>query len=464
MPLIRETSRVLVVDDERNIRRTLRMIIEGEDFTVEEAASAEEALDLLGRGTDAFHAILMDVKLPGMDGITALQKIQSSDRPVPVIMISGHATIRDAVEAVRRGAYDFLEKPLDRDRVIISLKHCLEKTALERQVRDLTGAEMVGAGPVIHTVRDDMAKVGPTSGRVFITGESGTGKELVARGIHMLSDRAAGPFIKVNCAAIPSELIESELFGYEKGAFSGAVQRKKGMVELADKGTLFLDEVGDMGAAAQAKVLRVLQTGEFSRLGSETVLTVDVRVIAATNKDIAAEIASGRFREDLYYRLSVVPIIVPPLRERPEDIPALVGHFNAFFCAQYGYRPKSVSPEALEVLVRYPWPGNVRELKNLIERLVIMTGPQRNEIDTEDIPDDIFRAPPPKPDLQKPGASEPPAAGGRSLRAMKDEVEREVIMKALDEADWNVSKAAAALGIERTNLHKKMKAHGIQRK
>ena len=234
------------------------------------------------------------------------------------------------------------------------------------------------------------------------------------------------------------------------------------MIELADRGTLFLDEIGDMGAAAQAKVLRVLQTGEFSRLGGEAVLTVDVRVIAATNKDIAAEIAAGRFREDLYYRISVVPIHVPPLRERPDDIPVLAGHFNVRYCTQYGYRPKTVTPEALDVLVHYPWPGNIRELKNLIERLVIMTGPLKAEIDTDDIPDDFFRAPPPKPDASKSDAPHP--AGGKSLREMKDQIERDVIIKALEEADGNVSKAAAALGIERTNLHKKMKAHGIQRR
>ncbi|MBI5528865.1 MAG: sigma-54-dependent Fis family transcriptional regulator [Deltaproteobacteria bacterium] len=461
MPILNDTVRVLVVDDERNIRRTLRMIIEGEDCAVDEAESAEEALLLLERSRGVHHVVLMDVKLPGMDGLSALQRITASENPAPVIMISGHATIRDAVEAVKIGAYDFLEKPLDRDRVIISLRHCIEKTLLERQVRNLTDTEMVGAGPAMQRLREEMAKVGPTSGRVFITGESGTGKELVARGIHLRSARAQLPFIKVNCAAIPSDLIESELFGYEKGAFSGAAGRKKGMVELADKGTIFLDEVGDMGPAAQAKVLRVLQTGELSRLGSEAVLSVDVRVLAATNKDILAEIASNRFREDLYYRLNVVPINVPPLRDRAEDIPALTAHFIAYFCAQNGVRQKTISSEALEVLMRYPWPGNVRELKNLIERLVIMTGPQKTEIETDDIPDEIFRAPPPQPAQSATPAG---SARARGLREMKDEVERDMILKAIEESDWNVSKAAAALGIERTNLHKKMKAHGIQRK
>ncbi|MFA6032948.1 MAG: sigma-54 dependent transcriptional regulator, partial [Myxococcota bacterium] len=308
MSLIQESCRVLVVDDERNIRRTLRMILEGEDFVVEEAASAEEGLEIIGKGQ--INAVLMDVKLPGMDGITALKNAMGIPSAPPVIMISGHATIKDAVEAVKIGAYDFLEKPLDRDRVIISIKRCLERAALERQVRDLTGASdmMVGDGAAMRRLKEDIHKVAPTGGRVFITGESGTGKELVARGIHVFSARAKGPFIKVNCAAIPSELIESELFGYEKGAFSGATQRKKGMVELADKGTLFLDEIGDMGPAAQAKVLRVLQTGELSRLGSEDIIKVDVRIVAATNKDIMAEIAAGRFRDDLYYRLNVVPL------------------------------------------------------------------------------------------------------------------------------------------------------------
>jgi transcriptional regulator with GAF, ATPase, and Fis domain len=317
----------------------------------------------------------------------------------------------------------------------------------------------------MRRLMDDIAKVAPTNGRVLITGESGTGKELVARSLHALSTRSESPFVMLNCAAIPSELIESELFGYEKGAFTGAAQRKKGLVELANNGTLFLDEVGDMGPAAQAKVLRVLQTGEFSRLGSEEVNTADVRVISATNKDISAEISSGRFRDDLYYRLNVIPILVPPLRDRAEDVPRLVSRFIADSCDQAGLRPKGVSPDALDALCQYQWPGNVRELKNLIERLVIMTGPQKMLIELQDIPENVLkgaqthRSQPPVQHISEP----PKTDGGRSLKEIRGGVERDAILKVLEENDWNVSKAATALGIERTNLHKKMKTHGIQR-
>jgi DNA-binding NtrC family response regulator len=467
-----DLKRVLVVDDERNIRRTLRIILEGEGYRVDEAASAEEGLRSIDSGQ--YGAVMLDVKLPGMDGLAALAKIMERPAPLPVIMISGHGTIKDAVEAVKRGAYDFLEKPLDRDRIIISVKNCLEKTGLEKRVRDLASStdEIVGSGPSMQKLLEDINKVAPTNGRVFITGDSGTGKELVARRIHVLSARADEPFIRVNCAAIPSELIESELFGYEKGAFSGAGQRKKGLVELADGGTLFLDEIGDMNAAAQAKVLRVLQTGELSRLGSEEVKNVDVRVLAATNKDILAEIAAGRFREDLYYRLNVVPIHVPPLRERPEIIPDLVEHFLVRYSTESGDRRKSITPEAMAFLVKYPWPGNIRELLNLVERLIIMTGQGNEIIDTSDLPEYLLagiqaqaqKPQSPAPALAAAEAAEAAGESPRNLKELKNVVERDRIVTALEQNEWNVSKTAAALGIERTNLHKRMKVLGVIRK
>ena len=467
-----DLKRVLIVDDERNIRRTLRIILEGEGYKVEEAPSAEDGLKVLESG--AFSAILLDVKLPGMDGLAALARIMERPTPTPVVMISGHGTIKDAVEAVKCGAYDFLEKPLDRDRVIISIKNCLDKSGLEKRFRELAAStdELIGSGPSMQKLLDDINKVAPTNGRVFITGDSGTGKELVARRIHALSARAKNPFIRVNCAAIPSELIESELFGYEKGAFSGAVQRKKGLVELAHGGTLFLDEIGDMNASAQAKVLRVLQTGELSRLGSEEVRTVDVRVLAATNKDIMAEISAGRFREDLYYRLNVVPIHVPPLRERPEIIRDLVEYFLVQYSTESGDRRKSLTNDAMAFLIKYPWPGNVRELLNLVERLIIMTGQGKEVIDTSDLPAYIMAG---GPALSQGHKSQPPvqAVGGfdaasqdapKNLRELKSVVERDRIVSTLEANDWNVSKTASVLGIERTNLHKRMKVLGISRK
>lgn len=458
MPAEDSINRVLIVDDERNIRRMLRMILEGQGYSVDEAANAEDGLAKIEGGT--YHAVLMDVRLPGIDGISALKKINAFSSPPPVVMISGHASIKDAVDAVRMGAFDFLEKPLDRERIVNAVKHCIEVVIHTRKSYEKMETEMVGKSRGMQKIMDEITKVAPSGGRVFITGESGTGKELVARCIHALSNRASGPFVKLNCAAIPSELIESELFGYEKGAFTGAQQRKKGMIELAHDGTLFLDEVGDMGPATQAKVLRVLQTGEYARLGSEEVNIADVRVVSATNKDIVTEIANGRFREDLFYRLNVVPVHVPPLRERTEDIPELTLRFLVEACAQMGVRTKSIVPEAIEVLQGYSWPGNIRELKNLVERLVIMTGPQKMQVEKYDLPDYILH--PSQPDADK-KTKVIQSETGKSLKEAKGEVEKEMIIKSLEENDWNVSKTATALGIERTNLHKKMKQHNIQR-
>lgn len=453
-----EDYTVLVVDDEKNIRRTLRMVLEGEGYGVEDAPSAERALELLPEIDP--DLVLMDVRLTGQSGIWALERIMSGafgDPPVPVIMISGHATFADAVQATRLGAYDFFEKPIDRQRVLVSVRNALERAALRRELGRLRsslddGLEMVGTSEVMKTLYAQIAKVAPTKGRVLISGESGTGKELVARALHRHSQVAAGPFVKVNCAAIPPELIESELFGHEKGAFTGAVSRKRGLFELASGGSIFLDEIGDMSLSAQAKVLRTLQSGEVIRVGGERQIQVDVRVIAATNQVLDELVSEGRFREDLYFRLNVVPLRSPPLRERAEDIPLLVEHFVDHFCRENGFRTKPVATETVALLQGYRWPGNVRELKNLCERLVILSGPT---ITAEDLPPEIRQ--PAEPSLS------PAAYAHMSLRDFKDEMERTFILHRLKENGWNISRTASALGIERTNLHKKLKAYDMKR-
>ena len=446
--------KVLIVDDEKNIRRTLRMVLSGKDYTVSDCGSAEEAVRLMQ--AEPVDVVLLDIKLPGMDGIELLSRIRKDWPMTDVIMISGHGTIQDAVGATRLGAYDFLEKPLDADRVDLAVSICIEKLILFRQVKDLKSRmdeqyEMVGGSPAMQQLLGEIRKVAPTSGRVLITGESGTGKELVARAVHRLSKRTEEPFVKVNCAAIPSELIESELFGYEKGAFTGATGKKKGQFELANNGTLFLDEVGDMSLTAQAKVLRVLQTGELSHVGGERTFKVDVRVIAATNKELKASVAEGSFRDDLYYRLNVIPIHCVPLRDRLEDIPVLVGKFVAEFCKENNFKTKEVQPEVLQVLRRYNWPGNVRELKNVAERMVIMSG---DAISEGDVPESVCGGA---------GAVDTRRFDGMSLKDVRDDVEREYIRTKLAEYGWNITRTAQALGIERTNLHKKIKQLGIKR-
>ena len=446
--------KVLIVDDEKNIRRTLRMVLSSKEYSVGDCASAEEAIRLMQE--EPVDVVLLDIKLPGMDGIELLSRIRKDWPMTEVIMISGHGTIQDAVGATRLGAYDFLEKPLDADRVDLAVANCIEKLSLFRQVKDLKSHideqyEMVGGSQAMQHLLEEISKVAPTSGRVLITGESGTGKELVARAIHRLSKRAEGPFVKVNCAAIPSELIESELFGYEKGAFTGATGKKKGQFELANDGSLFLDEVGDMSLTAQAKVLRVLQTGELSHVGGERTFKVDVRVIAATNKELKASVAEGSFRDDLYYRLNVIPIHCVPLRERLEDIPVLVGKFVAEFCKENNFKTKEVQPEVLNVLRRYDWPGNVRELKNVTERMVIMSG---DTIAEADVPESVCGTQ---------GVVDTRHYDGMSLKDVRDEVEREYIRSKLAEYGWNITRTAQALGIERTNLHKKIKQLGIKR-
>jgi DNA-binding NtrC family response regulator len=494
---------VLVVDDEKNIRRTLQMVLQGAGYETREAASGEEALALVDAG--GVDVVVLDVRLPGITGLETLERLRKAPagERLPVLMISGHASVAEAVAAVRAGATDFFEKPLDRDRVLVSVRNALRTRELEREVERLRRSgrgrdEMLGGSAAMAKLRAEIEKVAPTRGRVLVTGESGTGKELVARAIHRLSPRAAQPFVKVNCAAIPGELIESELFGYERGAFTGAQTRKKGLFEAADRGTLFLDEVGDMSLSAQAKVLRALQSGEITRLGSETTLSVDVRVVAATDRDLEAAVARGEFREDLYFRLAVVPLRTPPLRERREDIPLLARVFLSEFCAENGLGDKQLTDEAVDALCARPWPGNVRELRNVIERLAILGG---DPITLEDLPE-----PSRGPDSSHPeapaeaigGESDAPdddsgvetlasagvAAGGGSglaapevllsgvavgargaptLREFRDRCEREYIVRTLAATDWNISRAALILGVERTNLHKKLRAFGVRR-
>ncbi len=471
-------STILVVDDEKNIRRTLQMVLGGAGFDTLEAGSAEEGLSLLD--TREVDLIILDLKLPNMNGLEALSIIRNKPEiaRLPVIVISGHASVAEAVEAVQMGATDFFEKPLDRDRVLISVNNALQTSKLQREVERLRADsqeryEMIGSGPIMRRLFSELEKVAPTKGRVLITGESGTGKELIARAIHMLSPRKDAPFVKVNCAAIPSELIESELFGYEKGAFTGAQSRKKGLFEQANGGTLFLDEIGDMSLDAQAKVLRALQSGEITRVGSEQTVMVDVRVLAATNRDLETAVSEGRFREDLYFRLNVVPVRSPSLRERREDVPALAMSFARAFAKENGVRDKAFDPEVLDALSERSWPGNVRELRNVVERMVILSG---DRVTLEDLPPEgrIREAsnvdsvpPPPRASGSVPPEAQPPPpseAGERlTLREFRDKAEADYITATLKAYDWNISRASVVLGVERTNLHKKMRALNIRR-
>ncbi len=460
---------ILVVDDEKNIRRTLRMVLEGEGFEVLEAGSAEEAFPIIDES--APDLVVLDVRLPGMSGVDALERIRKDRSPdaLPIVVISGHASLSEAVQAVQRGANDFLEKPLDRDRMLVSLKNALAMRKLARELEALKRDagrryEMIGESPAMKRLYSEIEKVAPTRGRVLITGESGTGKELIARAIHKLSPRANAAFVKVNCAAIPAELIESELFGHERGAFTGAQGRKRGLFEVAHMGTLFLDEIGDMSLAAQAKVLRALQNGEITRVGGDATVAVDVRVVAATNKDLEVAVGKGEFREDLYFRLNVVPIKSPSLRDRLEDVPQLASAFLEEFCAENGMRTKPYEAEVMDALVEHHWPGNVRELRNVVERMAILSG---DAITLEDLPDFPERL---LPSEIAHDASTPSPAGTtetgeprETLRVFRDRKEREYIKETLDRCDWNISRAATLLGVERTNLHKKMRSLGLKR-
>ncbi|MEO0323134.1 MAG: sigma-54 dependent transcriptional regulator [Myxococcota bacterium] len=469
------SATVLVVDDEKNIRRTLRMVLEGAGFAVLEAASAEDGLASLVK--EDVDLVLLDIKLPGISGVEALHRIRgdAATARLPVLMISGHASVAEAVEAVQAGATDFFEKPLDRDRVLVSVRNALEMWTLHREVERLRARadrrhQMIGqSGPMLQLFAQ-LEKVAPTPATVLVTGESGTGKELVARALHRLSTRARRSFVKVNCAAIPAELIESELFGYERGAFTGASQRRKGMFEQASGGTLFLDEIGDMSASAQAKVLRAIQEGEISRVGSERSIEVDVRLVAATNKDLEAEVAAGRFREDLYFRLAVVPITSPPLRARREDVPLLATTFLGAFAQDNGLKEKPIDGEVLVALQQRTWPGNVRELKNVVERMAILSG---DRITLADLPPEDRLAsvrarqssvPPPMRAGAAPELPRRAPEGKRlTLREYREHAERQYILETLHESGWNISRAAVKLGVERTNLHKKMRGYGIKR-
>jgi DNA-binding NtrC family response regulator len=446
-------STILVIDDEPNILTTVRRSLELEGYAVEVAASGAAGLaKVVERDIDL---VLLDVMMPGETGLDVLPKLRAAKPETMVVMMSGNATIETAVQATKGGAFDFIEKPLSGDKLLITVQNTLAYARLRYENQRLRGRAqtdfaMIGKGAAMRGIFDKVAKTAPTTGRVLITGENGTGKELVARAIHEHSKRADGPFVKLNCAAIPSELIESELFGHEKGAFTGATQQRRGKFELADGGTLFLDEVGDMNPNAQAKVLRVLQENELERVGGTETIKVDVRVVAATNKDLHAEIAAGRFREDLYYRLAVVPIELPPLRARREDIPTLVEHFLEQVCADNDRRKKKVASGAMTLLMQHDWPGNVRELKNVVERLAILTGDA--EVITEaDVGDALPRVKAVKAEF----------ARGTPFKDLVAAAEREIIVGALEANDHHVSNTARELQLERSHLYKKMRALGI---
>jgi two-component system, NtrC family, nitrogen regulation response regulator NtrX len=440
-------KRVLIVDDEENIGRSLKLILEREGYAVSACVTAAEAKAYSQR-PDVY---LIDVRLPDGSGIDLVRWLRANDVAAPVLMISGHGTIAEAVEATRAGAFDFLEKPLSREKVLLSLKHALENSKLReenRQLKEIAGAaRMIGQSPAFQKILEQATLAARTDARMLLNGESGTGKELLAAHIHAESPFAGGPFVKVNCAAIPTELIESELFGHEKGAFTGATSARRGKFELADGGTLFLDEAGDLHASSQAKLLRVLQEGEFHRVGGEQPIRVSVRVIAATNRDLGEMVAQQKFREDLYYRLCVVPVRVPALRERREDIFPLAEYFLAEFCARNNFRSKIFDPAAVEALEQYAWPGNIRELRNVVERMAILA--RGDTLEAASVPVEIWRA--------------KPAATRGNLRETRESAEREHILRALESSEWNVSGAARALGMERTNLHKRIRALGIER-
>jgi two-component system, NtrC family, nitrogen regulation response regulator NtrX len=449
---------ILIVDDEPGVRTALAGVLRDEGYAVETAESGEACLERVNRsGVDL---ILLDVWLPGLDGLATLARLRERQSDVQVVLISGHGSIESAVRAIKLGAFDFVEKPLSLDKTVLVVRNALRQRRLEAENRALRARVdrtqvMVGESYTMRQLREQVAMAAPTNGRVLVYGENGTGKELVARTVHGLSRRRSGPFVEVNCAAIPEELIESELFGHVRGAFTGAVADRRGKFEAADGGTIFLDEIGDMSLKTQAKVLRVLQEQTMEAVGGTTRIRVDARVVAATNKDLPAEIRAGRFREDLYFRLNVIPIFVPPLRERQEDIPRLADHFMAELAREYGRRIKRFDLDALAVLRRYGWPGNVRELRNVIERLMIM------------VPgDSIAAADLGFLDRDSLGRSEELVAPGErlTLHDAREQFERDFILRTLNEQQGNMSRTADALGVERSNLYRKMRAFGLTRR
>jgi len=451
------SRRILVIDDEQGIRAALGQLLEFEGYEVRTIANAAEGIEEYKKWRP--HLVFLDVKMAGMDGMEALKKIRELDPTATVVMISGHATIRTAVEATQLGAYEILEKPLDTDRILVMLRNALVNLDLKEENERLKQSvdapfEIVGKTPVMRALMEKIEKVAATPARVLITGENGTGKELVARALHRMSPRASKPFVEVNCAAIPGELIESELFGHMKGSFTGAVADRAGKFEQANRGTLFLDEVGDMSLAAQAKVLRVLQDNVITRIGGAKPISVDVRVIAATNKTLENEIAAGKFREDLYYRLNVVPIHVPPIRERREDIPMLAQYFASTLSAREGIPPHTLTQDALERLSSLDWPGNVRELRNTVERLLILAP------DTQISARDIDRLAGQRT-LDDAGLAT--LTQCRTFEEFKDAAERAFLLNKLREYDWNVSETARAVEMPRSNLYKKIERYSLSR-
>jgi len=444
---------ILVVDDEESICLSLKGILSDEGYEVLTAQSGEECLDLIEE--DLPNLVLLDIWLPGIDGIETLKRIKSKYPKMQVIMISGHGSVESAVKTTKLGAFDFIEKPLSLDKIVLIVNHALDIVRLEEENRLLKGSkehEIDGNSKAIVELKEMIQIISPTNAWILIMGENGTGKELVARSIHRQSRRSGKPFIEVNCAAIPEELIESELFGHEKGAFTGATEKKRGKFDLANKGTIFLDEVADMSLKAQAKILRILQEKKFERVGGARVIDTDVRVLAATNKNLEHEMEKGRFRQDLYYRLNVIPLEIPPLRNRIEDVPLLAAHFIREFSLKESKKEKHITDDALEVLMNHTWPGNVRELKNIVERLIITS------------PSDVIHAgdiPPLSRDNHVSTDSSGFAEDACSLKEAKDIFERDYIMKKLAENDWNVKKTAESIGLERSNLHKKIKAYGL---
>lgn len=444
-------ARVLVVDDEPNVCASLSAVLEDEDCVVDTADDGEKCLQQLERKT--YDVVLLDVWLPGRDGIEVLEEIRRGRPGQYVVMISGHGNIETAIRAIKRGAFDFIEKPLELDKVILVLEHALRQKRLEEEnatLRDLMRQDtvMIGDSVPMQALRQQIDYAAPTEGRVLIYGENGTGKELVARMLHLQSRRSKQRFVEVNCAAIPDDLIEAELFGSVKGAFTGSTESRKGKFALADQGTIFLDEVGDMSLKTQAKVLRVLEEQRFHPVGATEPMEVDVRVIAATNKNLEAEIEDGNFREDLFFRLNVIPFEVPPLRERRQDIPVLVDYFTDHFSRRYGRKAKTFSKASLRKLKEYYWPGNVRELKNMVERIVIMK--PGTKIEVRDLPHSIL------------GPSDVRTSAATWAEA-KNEFERNFLLRSLLEHEGNVSRTARAIGLERSHLHRKLKAHGIKR-
>ena len=448
---------ILLVDDDSRIRRALRGVLEDEGHGVDEASDAGQALAALERR--AFDAVLLDVNMPGTSGLDALVTIRELAPSTGVIMISGEGTITAAVQALKRGAFDFIEKPVDPEHLLRVLAQAAQLTELRRAApaggaaadhgtSDPAAIGMIGSSPAMAALIADIRRVAPSQAKVLITGENGVGKDLVAEAIHRLSKRADQPFVKLNCAAIPRDLVESELFGHEKGAFTGALQRKVGRLERADHGTLFLDEIGDLSAESQAKLLRAIETGEVDRIGATETIRVDVRILSATNKELEEAMESGDFRRDLFYRLNGVPLHVPPLRERAGDIPALAAHFLGKACASEDRAAKRLTPEALALLAEYRWPGNVRELRNLMERAAILV--EGEEVGAEDLASWLEAA--------------GPSEESSGLRGEIERREAEAIRKSLEQAGWNVTQAAAGLGIDRTNLHRKMRKYGIARR